>query len=372
MSLFSFRRSASWLPSTPPAVPDHVLDLVSLQLLLTANSRGAACHRMAPDGELVVPFDEVIAGLKALGFRLLRTGCRPGGDEPAAMLVHPLGCVFVEPSQAQPIFAISIDERQVAALQARLAKWVRPLDTDGGVLNMLQANRFGGVEFDAIGTVGRPLRRENYAPAVLDGIDHVVRDIEAAEPCGRISLLTGPPGTGKTHVLRGILASAKRPCFVGLQAGELCHFLSASPLSALMDFARDEAKDRPIVLIVEDADAALVPRAGDNMSEISALLNLSDGLIGSALDIRILATTNARHVEIDPAILRPGRLCRRIEVPSLDAHHATELLATMVGRPRPAFAKATTLAEVYSAARQSEHPPLDEPIAVGFRQAGGQ
>ena len=106
------------------------------------------------------------------------------------------------------------------------------------------------------------------------------------------------------------------------------------------------------MLIIEDADGSLVPRAADNISEISALLDLGDGLVGSTFDVRILATSNARRVDIDRAILRPGRLCRSIDVPALEASHANEVLTGLLGAaPHTAFSKPTTLAEVYAAAR---------------------
>src|SRR6202020_1235269 len=106
----------------------------------------------------------------------------------------------------------------------------------------------------------------------------------------------------------------------------------------------------PVVLIVEDADDCLVPRGTDNMSQIAALLNLSDGLVGSAFDIRRLATTTAKVTEVDSAILRPGRLCRRIEVPPLQPDHATDILRGLLGaEPRVVFRKPVTLAEVYAA-----------------------
>jgi SpoVK/Ycf46/Vps4 family AAA+-type ATPase len=185
---------------------------------------------------------------------------------------------------------------------------------------------------------------------VLREIGHVTKDIEAAAPCGRIVLLTGPAGTGKTHLIRSILVSAKRPRFVVLQPGDLRSFLNASPLGALAEFVEDEASGRPIVLIVEDADDCLVPRGTDNMSQIAALLNLSDGLVGSAFDIRVLATTNAKVTKVDSAILRPGRLCRRIDVPALEPGHATDVLRGLLGaEPRAVFRKPVTLAEVYAA-----------------------
>jgi hypothetical protein len=269
------------------------------------------------------------------------------------VLVHPTGYVDIDPHRGRPLHVISVDEQQTESLREKLGAWIRPaFDRDGGGIYMLKADR-EGVHFTQIGTAGRALRRENYAAETLREVDHVVFDIEAAEPCGRLALLTGPAGTGKTHLIRSMIATAKRPRFVVLQPGSLRTMLEAGPVGALAEFANDEAAGRPIVLIVEDADDCLVPRAADNMSLIAVLLNLSDGIIGSTFDIRVLVTTNARHTEIDPAILRPGRLCRHVEVPALHPDHATDLLRSLLGaEPRAPFRKPVTLAEVYAAAHE--------------------
>jgi hypothetical protein len=54
----------------------------------------------------------------------------------------------------------------------------------------------------------------------------------------------------------------------------------------------------PILFIIEDADDCLVPRGSGNVSTISSLLNYTDGIFGSMLDLRIIATTNAEKMEI--------------------------------------------------------------------------
>ena len=74
----------------------------------------------------------------------------------------------------------------------------------------------------------------------------------------------------------------------------------------------------PIALVLEDADRCLVTRGENNINSIQSLLNLGDGILGSLLDLRIIATTNAKKLEMEAAILRPGRLSKRLEVGALD------------------------------------------------------
>ena len=346
----------SWLRSKGPLLCRSFADFAAVQLTLHASAVGATCYRLAPCGELRVDVSDVLSGLCALGFRVLRDN--NGGS--TVSLVADRGFAEIDSLAGEPVRVLTLDGGQLEPLRERLAAWIRPASEDGpGVLHMLQLS-CGDLEFAPLGAGGRPLRRENYGPAVLEAVDHVVSDIDATDPCGRMVLLTGAPGTGKTHIVRGILATATRPRFIVLQPGEIRQFLDASPLSALRSFSRGEAKGRPIVLIIEDADECLLPRGTDNISQISALLNLSDGLVGSMFDIRILATTNARHIDIDPAIMRAGRMCRRVDVLPLEAGHATRLLASLRDSTTPTtFSKPVALADVYAAARAPGPDGLD-------------
>ena len=68
---------------------------------------------------------------------------------------------------------------------------------------------------------------------------------------------------------------------------------------------------------------------GDNMSNISAVLNLAEGILSDTLDIRIVATTNAERTEMDKALIRPGRLGAYLQVPTLSIPQASKILVRL-------------------------------------------
>ncbi len=89
----------------------------------------------------------------------------------------------------------------------------------------------------------------------------------------------------------------------------------------------------PTVLVIEDADHCLSPRDKDNLNAISALLNLSDGIIGSLLDLRVVATTNVKDEEIDPALFRKGRLSAHVNIKNLSEEQARKVWRNIGGPP---------------------------------------
>lgn len=324
-------------------------EFVEIQLMLAANEQNATCYSHAPTGRLVAEPAAVVSALEGSGYHVLRND----EDHKHFVLVHDRGFVEVDAKSPTPLAAYTLDKQEIGRLRERFGEWVqRRAIEDPGAFYMLQW-RHRCLEFTPTGHAGKPLQRENYARPVLAGFDHAVADLASDDPCGRLVLMSGPPGTGKTYLVRGLLAAAERPKFVLVQASDLKQLVDAEALATLCDFARDEAKGCPIVFVIEDADACLLPRGSDNLSQLSVLLNMSDGLIGAALDLRVVATTNARQIDIDPAIVRPGRICRRIDVAPLDAEDAQRVLFGLVGRrPSFTFGKAATLAEVYAKARE--------------------
>lgn len=231
---------------------------------------------------------------------------------------------------------------------------------------MLAAHK-GGVSFQHVGTAGVPLVRENYDPKVVEKFDQIVSDLRRETPRGRISILEGPPGSGKSFYVRGILEEAGNAVTFSLVSAEdLVALSSPSVLPALLEF-REENGNKPICFIVEDADMLLAQRMADNMSSLSAVLNLGDGILGRVLDIRIIATTNTEIDEIDPAILRPGRLSAYVHVGKLQAEQAAQVYRRIAGTDEGFESRATDLATIYqlAVARTIEEVP-DMDKKVGF------
>ena len=66
-------------------------------------------------------------------------------------------------------------------------------------------------------------------------------------------------------------------------------------------------------------------RAQDNRSLVSALLNISDGLLGNFLKLQVICTINCKSNDIDRALLRPGRLLEHRIFPRFSYEHAQRL-----------------------------------------------
>ena len=99
------------------------------------------------------------------------------------------------------------------------------------------------------------------------------------------------------------------------------------------------------IAILEDAEELLLPRDGDSRDKVSNLLNIADGFLGDYLRLHVVLTTNVPITEIDPAILRPGRLIGIREFRRLNQEDALRLAQAkgLVVPDQPDF----SLAELY-------------------------
>ena len=127
----------------------------------------------------------------------------------------------------------------------------------------------------------------------------IVRQLNKKDTNG-LYLFHGQPGTGKSTYIKYLIHQLrKKVIFISPKmAGELDN-LSMTPF--LLD-------NRNSVLVIEDAEELITSREEVRNSNLSMLLNLTDGLLGESLGIQIIATLNTDVKNIDKALLRKGRL----------------------------------------------------------------
>jgi len=138
-------------------------------------------------------------------------------------------------------------------------------------------------------------------------------------------LLTGPPGTGKTTIAK-VLAAQARCSFYPVTAADLTSMWlgeSERKVRRLFERARE---NQPSIVFLDEIDAIASER-GTSRSfdpQVNQLLAEIDGIAGQR-GVLVLAATN-RPEQLDPALLRGGRLSRHIEILLPDLAGRTQLL----------------------------------------------
>lgn len=161
-----------------------------------------------------------------------------------------------------------------------------------------------------------------------------------------LSILEGKPGTGKTFYLRHLMGELKESHRFYFIPTSSMGILSKPDFIGFWTDQRSHYSDKKFAVILEDSDGALMTRGTDNREQVSALLNLTDGMLADFLRLQIICTINCSAADIDPALLRPGRLvCHRV-FGRLDYAQAARL-AESLGRklPQP---RDYSLAEVFA------------------------
>lgn len=202
-----------------------------------------------------------------------------------------------------------------------------------------------GLEIRSMGDGSSPLIKDNYLPEVLEDVEYVISSFSKTPPGGRICILNGEPGTGKTHLIRSILT--QMDCVFLIVPSNLIDSLDKPEFMPLLLSIKND-HEKPVIMIIEDGDVCLVPRKSDNISTISSLLNLSDGILGSIIDIKMIISTNAEIRDMDKAIMRPGRLCRNINVGPLPYEQAQKVYQRLMNSDaKLEYRKFYVLAELY-------------------------
>lgn len=158
----------------------------------------------------------------------------------------------------------------------------------------------------------------NYGKDFLD-IDKKIKERLSGKRSG-LYMFHGPPGTGKTTYIKYLASVIKRD-FIYIPT-TMIEYFTTDPNSLNIILKKPNS-----VIILEDAEKAILKRQGDGMdsSAVSSLLNLSDGILSDILKTSVIVTYNCPKQDIDDALKRKGRLQMEYEFDVLSVEDAVKL-----------------------------------------------
>lgn len=262
-------------------------------------------------------------------------------------VVQPLGTNLVEVLSRSDVEVRAVKQEK-SGLMSAISVWL-PFILLIGVwlylMNRMQGGGRGGAM--SFGKSKAKLLTEKHGKVTFndvagideakDELEEIVEFLKDPQKFGRLggkipkgALLVGPPGTGKTLLARAIAGEAGVPFFTisGSDFVEMFVGVGASRVRDMFDQAK---KNAPCIVFIDEIDAVGRHRGagyggGNDEREqtLNQLLVEMDGFESNE-GVILIAATNRPDV-LDPALLRPGRFDRQVQVPNPDIQGRTKIL----------------------------------------------
>ena len=227
------------------------------------------------------------------------------------------------------------------------------------VFYMIAMNASGGFmlsEFDLNKKMNIPHDEflEGYNDDVKPFYEKLLQEIDPKTSSDRgIALIYGEPGTGKTSFLRQLIRySRKRIIYVPPD------IITSMSNPNFINFLATHCQK--CIMLIEDAENILRTREAGTNQSMSNILNASDGIMGDAINVQIIATFNAKLEEVDSALLRPGRLIGYMNFGKLCEKKTRKLVSKLHGEKVIPISSRMTLAEIYAMTQTKINQKGDE------------
>ena len=233
----------------------------------------------------------------------------------------------VDQEQLKPSATVALHRHSTALVE------VLPPEADSSITLLGESER-PNVSFSDVG--GLDVQKQEIREAVELPLTHadLYRQIGIDPPRG--VLLYGPPGTGKTMLVKAV-AHHSSANFIRINGSEFVQkYLGEGP-RMVRDVFRLAREKAPCIVFIDEVDAIATKRFDSQTGAdrevqrvLLELLNQMDGFEQSST-VKVIMATN-RADTIDPALLRPGRLDRKIEFPMPDRRQKRLIFTSICAR----------------------------------------
>jgi len=219
---------------------------------------------------------------------------------------------LVEPDELKPNDLVGVNKDSYLVLEKL------PAEYDNRVKAMEVVEREKLTEdYSDIGGLDKEI--EELIEAVVLPMQHKERFQKLGIKPPKGVIMYGPPGTGKTLMARACAAQTNA-CFLKLAGPQLVQMFIGDGAKIVRDAFQLAHEKKPAIIFIDELDAIGTKRfdsdkAGDREVQrtMLELLNQLDGFSQND-DIKVIAATNRIDI-LDPALLRSGRIDRKIEFP---------------------------------------------------------
>lgn len=193
----------------------------------------------------------------------------------------------------------------------------------------------------------------NYGDDFVPHYEKLISSLKAEKK--GLFLLSSKPGYGKTSLIKHIIQSVDKQKTLLLPP----HLSKAFVDPAFLPFLTEQNID---LVILEDGEDCLRSRDERTGTAVSSILNITDGIMGDILGVKILATFNTSRESLDSALLRRGRLKWFHEFSLMKPEYCDRLLQNLGMPPQ---GKSMSLADIYNSAEETGLQ-VKEPARMGF------